>query len=138
MRMVYVSRNRMRPRVKKRVDEILQRALFKTRRGERIFGELLSVPEKTQLAKRFAIIVMLEHRHSSYEISRLLKVSVATVLAQRRSLRSGRYSLIQREIAVPRSSGRDFLETIEVLLAAGIPAIAGPRHNRRLRALRRK
>lgn len=126
----------MKPAISKCIAHNLTNAFFETKRGKRFFEELLSPPEKIQLAKRLAIIVMLERGNSSYEISQALKVSVATVLTQRRLMLSGRYDELRSAMASGRTSKRTLPDIIELLLAAGMPSIAGPRHQKRLQKLR--
>ncbi len=95
---------------------------------------LLSATERVMLTKRLAIIVMLEREYSYYRISKTLKVSVSTVMRVEALRTRGVYRPIQS--AMHRSVHKSLLDEIEILLAAGMPSIAGPRHQRRLDRLR--
>ena len=86
------------------------------------------------LAKRLAIIVMLMQGESTYRVKQSLKVSISSVLRFQRMIDTGLFKPIEREL---RIKNRSITEILELLLAAGMPSIAGPQHNRRLQRLRK-
>ncbi len=89
---------------KKRFLEI-HRQLFKiiteiSRSGKTkiILDELLTKTEKLMLAKRLAIIFMLDQKESMYAISNILKVSPSTVARMSLSYENGSYANIIEEM----------------------------------------
>ena len=63
-----------------------------------ILNELFTKTEKLMLAKRLAIIYMLDKQESSYAISNILKVSQSTVARMSLKQENGEYSDIIREM----------------------------------------
>jgi uncharacterized protein YerC len=130
--MAHVSKRTVEPRLSVRIKRNLISAA-QTKNGL-IIECLLTPTETLMLAKRLAILVMLERGESTYRISRALKVSVSSVSRFRRMVDLGLFKPILRSA---RKRERTVMEILELVLAAGMPSIAGPRHNRRLYRLRR-
>ena len=84
------------------------------------------------LAKRLAIITMLERDQSYYLIEQTLNVSISTVKRLRKRLQAGDFDPLCRVF----SRNLSFLDYLEIFLSAGMPSIAGPRYQRRLGQLR--
>ncbi|MFA5888907.1 MAG: Trp family transcriptional regulator [Candidatus Paceibacterota bacterium] len=63
-----------------------------------ILNELFTKTEKLMLAKRLAIIFMLDQKESSYAISNILKVSQSTVALMSLKQENGKYSDIIKEM----------------------------------------
>ena len=63
-----------------------------------VFSELLTKTEKLMLAKRLAIIVMLDKKESIYAIEQTLKVSPSTVARMSLSHENGKYSELLKEV----------------------------------------
>lgn len=105
------------------------------KRDGAIIESLLTPTETLMLAKRLAMIVMLDRGDSTYRVSKSLGVSVSSVCRFQHMLDAGLFKPILRSI---RKKHRSTLDILELLLAAGMPSIAGPRHQERLRILRQK
>ncbi len=84
------------------------------------------------LAKRLAIITMLERDQSYYYIEQTLNVSGSTIKRLHRRLLAGDFDPLCRVF----NRNLSFLDYLEVFLSAGMPSRAGPRHQKRLDALR--
>lgn len=84
------------------------------------------------LAKRLAIITMLDKDHSYYDIETTLNVSGSTVRRLHKRLLSGNFDPLCRIF----NRNLSFLDYLELFMAAGMPSIAGPRTQKRLDALR--
>jgi len=129
----------MKDRVQKRIKDSLSNAFLKsgTAHGRAMIETLLTSTEQIMLAKRLAVIVMLERGYTYYRIMKTLKVSTSTIKRLHRNLESGQYRFIRHKLS-KKSSNLGFLELLEVFLAAGMPSIAGPRHQKRLNELRKR
>ena len=128
----------MKDKTKRKITDNLLNALLSSgsNRGRVLIETLLTPTERIMIAKRLAIIVMLENDHTYYRISKTLKVSTSTLKRLHKNLAAGWYRPIQNMIR--KRNSLSFLELLEVLLAAGMPSIAGPRYQKRLDELRRK
>lgn len=137
--MTHISKFKMKDRVKQRISANLANALLESgvAQGRAMLDTLLTPTERIMLAKRLAIIVMLEREYSYYRIMKTLKVSTSTIKRLHRNLETGQYRFVQRALG-KKSSSLTFLELLEVFLAAGMPSIAGPRHQKRLNELRHR
>ncbi|TSC86419.1 MAG: hypothetical protein G01um10148_405 [Parcubacteria group bacterium Gr01-1014_8] len=134
--MTHVSKYTMNRKIENRINNNLMNAFFTSAdRGKPLLQSLLTSTEKVMLAKRFAIIVMLEKDFSYYRIEKTLKVSTSTIKRLHRRLLAGMFDPIRNAITGKRSD-ISFLETLEIFLSAGMPSIAGPRHAKRIRELR--
>lgn len=103
------------------------------RRG--ILKTLLTRTERIMLAKRLAIIVMLTNGDRYDEIALMLHVSKSTILRLHKQLDAGYFRPISRSFK--REVGwKSFLDTLELLLSAGMPSIAGSRADARLKNIR--
>ena len=122
----------MKPRLSVRIKKNL--ILVSSVRKGIVLESLLTRTETIMLAKRLAVIVMLNRGDSGYIISKTLKMSPSSVARFRKMLNAGLFKPIIREL---RKQNRSFLDMLELILSAGLPSIAGPRHSRRLARLRR-
>ena len=131
--MTHVSKQKMRPgtsvQIKKNFFSVVMAP-----RNRRILESLLTPTETLMLAKRLGILVMLEQSHSSYRIEKTLKVSISTVVRLDRARQAGVFNPIRK--AFGQQDTLSFSEHLELILAAGMPSIAGPRHQKRLNELR--
>lgn len=90
---------------------------------DKFLGDLLTKTEKTMLAKRLAIALMLEKGRSYWEIRDVLKVSTSTILGIRHWLDQGGegYRLAIRKLLKKEKSDRFWEEigkaTVELLTA---------------------
>lgn len=85
------------------------------------FDELLGKEEKIMIAKRFTVIVMLLEGNSIYRIAQLLHMSPSTVEHLRNNYIGGKYETIEKILKKNKKAYKEFWETLEVLLRAGLP-----------------
>lgn len=81
--------------------------------------DLLGPEERIMLAKRIAIIIMLDRKHSSYFIASTLHVSPATVTRVASALKSGKYDTIAQLFRSKSIRVKDILESIDAILHLG-------------------
>lgn len=132
--MSHVSKQKMDPETARRVVDTLLTSLLSSgaARGKARIRALLTPTERIMLAKRLAIITMLERGDSYYGIMKLLRVSVSTVSRLDKTRVRGDFDPLCRLFSRKLS----FLDYLELFASAGLPSIAGPRHESRLDALR--
>ncbi len=134
--MAHVSKIPMNDSDRRRIAGNLMKTLFSdSGRGKTILPTLLTKTERVMLAKRLAVIIMIEKDYSSYEIWKKLKISTSTIKRYELAMDAGLYDPILRAVRMTKK-GLSFLELIELIAAAGLPSIAGPRGQKRLKALR--
>lgn len=104
--------------------------------GPEILESLLTKAERTMLAKRLAVILLLERESSYYRIMKVLKVSVSTVARIDRWRKRGRFTTIQQ--ALKSKDTLTFSEHFELILSVGMRSRAGIRGSIRLDRLRTK
>jgi Trp operon repressor len=85
---------------------------------------LFTKSERTVLAKRVSIVLMLRGGYSTRTIAEALHVSTNTVSRWRDRLDVGEFRVIERHLRNPGTAQR-LLATIEALLYASMPPIAG-------------
>lgn len=85
----------------------------------RFLTELLGHEERIMLAKRFAIIIMLNESYSIYQIANRLKVSTSTVTAIQTKLTSGSYDQLLSILSKDRSVYADIWKTLDTILHLG-------------------
>ena len=132
--MTHVSKHKVPTKIEKEIVEAFMRALLSTnpKRGRARLYAILTSTERIMLAKRLAIVTMLDRDSSYYEIERTLNVSGSTIKRLHARLLSGDFDPLLRIF----NRHLSFLDYLEIFVAAGMPSIAGPRHQRRLDALR--
>lgn len=132
--MSHVSKHKIPREIEQKIVDAFIRSLFSASvaRGKARIRSLLTSTEKIMLAKRLAVITMLEQDKSYYEIMRTLNVSVSTVGRLDRQRARGDFDPLCRIF----NRNLSFLDYLELFLSAGTPSIAGPRGQRRLNALR--
>lgn len=131
--MSHVSKRKLHKNEERRIVTAFMDAMFNTnvKRGKARAFAILTPTERVMLAKRLAIIMMLEENHSYYRITQTLNVSVSTVARIDRQRETGIFDPLCR--IFNRNLG--LLDFLELFLAAGMPAM-GPNYERRLNALR--
>ena len=139
--MPHISKQKLKKGVAEEISAILTETLLSDRVREKerlsVFRSILTSTEQLMLAKRLAVLFMLEEGQSYYRINRLLNVSVSTIRRLHQAVLLGEYVPLQK--AFRNKRGRvTFLEFLEVIVSAGMPSIAGPRANKRLKKLREK
>jgi len=132
--MTHVSKHKIDAATKKKIVASFMDALFITNaaRGKARVYALLTSTERVMLAKRLAIISMLDREHSHYEIEKTLNVSGSTVRRLHSRLMRGDFDPLCRVF----NRNLSFLDYLELFMSTGLPSIAGPRHQKRLDALR--
>lgn len=133
--MTHISKQKMQPRTSVRIKKNFFEAVMLPR-NRRVLECLLTPTETLMLAKRLGVLIMLEQGHTSYKIEKTLKVSISTVLRLDHARQAGVFKPIQR--ALGHKDALTFSEHLELLLAAGMPSIAGPQHQKHLNELRRR
>jgi len=139
--MTHISKIPMKKEVADKILKNFLNTLFPlSRRGKKHILDLLTPTERIMLAKRLAIIALLARNHSYYQIMRTLKVSTSTIKRIDQSIQNGTFATLGSTLGgrASHTGQLSFSETLELLLAAGMPSIAGPRYQRRLNELRRK
>lgn len=108
---------------------ILERAQTK-KRFSAVVRELLTETEKVMLAKRLAIILMLEGGVPQHHISDVLHVSSSTVVRISLGLELGKYDAIR---SISKTKKMDLEKVVWLLLTAGgiMPPRAGGKYWRR-------
>ena len=132
--MTHVSRKKMSSVIEKKVTDAFMRSLFSTSlaMGKARVRSILTPTERIMLAKRLAIIAMLDADNSYYRIQKTLNVSVSTVSRLHRRLLAGDFNPLRSIF----KRGLSFLDYLELFLSAGMPSIAGPRDQKRIEAIR--
>ena len=132
--MTHVSKRKIAPSTERKIIDAFMHTIFSTSlvRGKVRIRSLLTPTERIMLAKRLAIITMLEHDHSHYRIMQTLNVSFSTIRRLDRRRTRGDFDPLCRVF----NRNLSFLDYLELFLAAGMPSIGGPQHQKRLNALR--
>ncbi len=121
--MVNISKNAMQPQIAKHIQDQFA-DLFVANETKKDFKnvlfELLSTKERIMLAKRIAIVELLTKEYSTYKISRLLKVSNATISSVSTNMELGKLNTIC-EIVKRRSKRGKIVHTLEEILTFGFP-----------------
>lgn len=115
--MVNISKNVLNTKIKEKINELLivHVLRMKTKKqAKNLVYELLTPTERIQLAKRFAILSMLNRNHETMTISNTLKVSRTTIGSVEDKMEKGGYDSTIKELQ--RSSSGDFSEIIETLI----------------------
>lgn len=106
-------------------------------KNQKLLSALLTEAEEVMLLKRYAIIVMLTERHTSYQIAQALLVSEVTVATQRSKYVAGEYKDIEIVIKKKEFDSKDFWESVFWLLRAGMPPQGKDRWHATLARLKR-
>lgn len=127
--MVRISEHTVRKEILLQISEKLIEhvARVKTKKHARsFFLELFTETERIMLAKRFAILVLLEQGYSFSVIIQTLKVSQSTIARIVRDKKQGKFNFLIQQIGTRAKKGiiannSDFLLSLEILLRAGLP-----------------
>lgn len=127
--MPHVSQKRLDPNTVAEIETQLKQFLGSTsvKTREEITNELLSETERIMLAKRLAVIHMLDRDETVYTIHQKIGVSPSTVARYARAMQQKRFQHTRRWLA-RNSNANAILQTIADLVA--FPADA---HKRSLR-----
>jgi len=121
--MVRVSKYKLEPSHLEKLYLQLSKTIGKLdKKGAYTFlDELLGEEEKIVLAKRFAAIVMLIEKNSTYRISQLLFISDSTARTLKTKFNNGEFQYIEKMFTTNKKEYKEFWETLEVILCAGLP-----------------
>lgn len=139
--MPHVSKNKLDQKTLYQISERLFSAikhLKHEREVSQFFNDLLTKTERIMLAKRLAIVVMLEAHYPFKIISKALRVSEATVSNMRDRFDRGGdgYRLVFRRLEREKF-WRDFFKSIEKILQPDfLPPITGKGRWRNLNKIR--
>jgi len=90
---------------------------------KQFLNSFFSIKERIMLAKRLAIILMLEHQYNFRKISIILKVSQSTIWKINKQLKRGQFSIIVKKYKNKPKENK-LWEILEDLF--DLPPIAGP------------
>ncbi len=121
--MPHISKQKLKPTHEKKLYMQLAKLIGKLDKDNvnLFLSELLGKEEKIMLAKRFAVIVMLIEKNSTYRIAQLLHMSPSTVERLKLKLNFGEYEYIEKLLKQNKKEYEDFWKTLEVILRAGMP-----------------
>jgi|SRR3989339_542185 len=121
--MPHISKQKLKPsHLKKLYAELAKTLVQLDKKHANLFlDELLGEEEKIMIAKRLAVIVMLMEKNSTYRIAQLLFMSQSTVERHRKKLLIGDYGTIEHLLKQRKKEYKDFWNTLEVILRAGLP-----------------
>lgn len=121
--MPHVSRKKLKKKVFIKIGEQLSNTIAKAnsvRELKWIFKELITPTERVMLAKRLAIILMLERGYSIDIIQKTLKVTPQTIIRFWKMTKHSLYKPIIKEISDNKAKG-DFWQELEKLILLGMP-----------------
>jgi len=125
--MVHISKKQLPDTTVRAIIDELADELHRTKKKSEVrtlLYELLSKSERTQLAKRLALISLLESDTSPMTVARVLNVSSSTVGIFAEKIDRGDFSQI-RSHARERMREQTFVGAIEKILSFGQESIAG-------------
>lgn len=123
--MPHVSPKKLKKEILNKLYDQFGKALEKSARksGARFFlSDLLTRTEKIMLAKRFAVIYLLEEEVPTSYIAESLGMSYTTILKMSLKHDIGKYSSLLKTI---KEEKKDIWGILEKILRAGLPPIAG-------------
>ena len=123
--MTHVSKQKLKEEdFRKIYDQLI--SIFDTAGGDRrndyLLKEFLTLAEKIMLAKRFAILCMLEEGVSQHFIGEVLKVSPSTINRIFLQYQNGKFSYIER---ILKKNKRNIWDALETIITAGLPPKVG-------------
>lgn len=116
--MTHVSQKRLKKKIFLKIGDELSSVIAKANSLHDInwlFKELITPTERIMLAKRLAILLMLEKKYSFRGIARTLKVTPQTVIRFWKKTQSPTYKPLLRMIK-KNKSGRGFLQDLEKMI----------------------
>ena len=123
--MTHVSKRKLKEEdFRKIYDQLI--SIFDTagddRRSDHLLKEFLTSAEKVMLAKRFAMLCMLEEGVSQHFISEVLKVSPSTISRIFLQYQNGKFRYIE---SILKKNKRSIWDALETLITAGLPPRVG-------------
>lgn len=127
--MPHISTKSIKKKVFLKISDQLIRLIATTAdqgSSRRLLLELLTPTERIMLAKRLAMVLMLNQGISAYHVWQTLKVSPSTAARFYRQVAAGRYRYLSRWLRQPRSAKRSATgDLIEQILFGVLPPRAG-------------
>jgi len=117
--MPHVSKHKLDPKLQRKILSKLVKTFIHAKDHKTLtylLDELLTSTEKTMLAKRLAIIMMLSGQTPQHRIAEILKVSPTTVSKLSLDIESGQFKTI---LNMSRKEKIDLEKILWVLLTAG-------------------
>ena len=121
--MPHVSRKKLKKKVFIKIGEQLSDTIAKANSAQElkwIFKELVTPTERIMLAKRLAIILMLERGYSFDIIQKTLKVTPQTIVRFWKISKQSSYKPILKEISAGKIK-RNFWQELEENILLGMP-----------------
>ena len=87
--------------------------------------EFLGPEEKLMLAKRLAAVIMIHEKHTLYAVAHTLKISHATANTIKLRYDRGTYTETLRSLHKNKIDYGAFLDTLDMILKAGLPRYKG-------------
>ena len=87
--------------------------------------EFFGPEEKLMLAKRLAAVVMIHEKHTLYAVAHTLKISHATAKTIKARYNLGHFKATLRGLHKNKTDYGAFLDTLDLILRAGLPRYKG-------------
>ena len=129
--MPHISNKKVKRKIFLKIhDQFIQTisTLKNKNQAKQFIGELLTSTEKIMIAKRLAIIIMLKHNYSIYQIKNSLKVSPSTVARLRDNIDEEKYKCIESFFRFSHNKTfrkNNFMDHLEKFILMGMPARVG-------------
>lgn len=120
--MTHVSKRKIEYKIERQIVDAFMNVIFSTNlaRGKARVHSILTPTERIMLAKRLAIISMLDRDQSYYQIEQTLNVSGSTIKRLHGRLQAGNFDPLCRIF----NRNLSFIDYLEIFLSAGMPAIS--------------
>ncbi len=118
--MPHVSRRKVKKKIYLRLETDLLDVFLSSRSKKEMAGlikDLLTSTERVMLAKRIAIILMLNEGYSFRAVERTLKVTLQTVFRFWKMKKDGKFKDLKRK----NKQDEGFWEMLEKIMQAGLP-----------------
>ncbi len=127
--MPHISKQWVKKDVFIRINDQLIKAIIEVNdysKARKFFSGLLTYTEKIMLAKRLAIIILLDRGVSIYKLAKTLKMSPSTLARFEQNTEDGKYKDVV-SVFKKHSKAAKILEEIGNLILMGMPPRAGKR-----------
>src|SRR3989344_1919645 len=122
--MPHISKKKLKKQVFQKIQEEFIDVLANiksTKEGKQFIRELFTQTEQVMLAKRLAILFMLQKGYSFHMIERTLKVTPQTILRFWKNNKQKQKQIVTHKVFSERVQ-RNFWEDVEALLLMGMPS----------------
>jgi len=127
--MPQVSRKKLDKSIHKKIFQQFSRlnSNLNKKKSSVFLSTLLTETEQTMLAKRLACVLMLHEGYSQYVVEKTLGLSSSTVARVSVAVDFGRYDSLIKIVDQKREERKQFWNTLEILLRAGMPSMGKER-----------